>query len=196
MNTWQQRRDRLENLLDLREEDLDRQFDDKQTGEVAQLCLHPKKDFRALETLVQTPQSSVCFVSTPLARNGSVFVRKSVTKQWADRMKGVGSQQTGVSEELKLRVQQTSPLLERKILLEASKASRHDIPKLLCALADAESLYIFLEYAARGSLWDLMESSPNGVLDEDVLRPWISQSVLALAWLHSAGWVHRYASVS
>lgn len=88
-------------------------------------------------------------------------------------------------------MKQTSPLLERKILREASKASRKDVPKLLCALADAESLYIFLEYAARGSLWDLMESSPNGVLDEDALRPWIRQSVVALAWLHEAGWVHR-----
>lgn len=88
--TWQQRRDRLEALLDhLHTDELDTYFDEKQTGEVAQLCLHPKKDFRAIKTLVQTPQSSVCFVSSPLAKNGAVFVRKSVTKQWADRMKGV-----------------------------------------------------------------------------------------------------------
>lgn len=80
---------------------------------------------------------------------------------------------------------------ERAILLRSAKDRRHDVPRLFCALQDAEHLYILLEYAPLGTVWIAMENSPSGCVRESVARIWTAQAIVALNWLHEAGYVHR-----
>jgi serine/threonine protein kinase len=80
---------------------------------------------------------------------------------------------------------------ERSILIRAAQEGRDDVPLLICCLQDAFELYTVLEYAPCGTIWQIMESRTDSRLPEDLLRHWMAESLIALDWLHSTGWVHR-----
>src|SRR6202034_3209680 len=53
-------------------------------------------------------------------------------------------------------------------------------------------LNIVMDYADGGSLWDVLESSPDdGKISETDLRWWVPQVVSAIHWCHSQGFAHR-----
>lgn len=111
--------------------------------------------------------------------DGRVYVRKRISKKFA----------------LKIR-EQCSPQNERHILLLAlksqSRSSSSWTPHMLCAYQCPTYLNIVMEYAAGGSLWDVLESSSEGRLAATDLAWWTPQCVSAIEWLHSrAGFVHR-----
>ncbi|THH05678.1 hypothetical protein EW145_g4616 [Phellinidium pouzarii] len=93
-------------------------------------------------------------------------------------------------------------LTERHILLLALKSGIPSstkvvdpvvwTPRILCAYQCSSFLNIVMEYAAGGSLWDVLESSGTGRLMSADLGWWAPQCVAALGWLHShCGFAHR-----
>lgn len=80
---------------------------------------------------------------------------------------------------------------ERDIFLLAAQQERKDVPRLLAALQDASDLYMYLEVAPLGSVWDAMEAAPNGRLSEPLVAVWTKQAGDALQWLHELGFAHR-----
>ncbi|KAG1874823.1 kinase-like protein [Suillus subluteus] len=106
--------------------------------------------------------------------NGRVYVRKSIEKHFAQRTR-----------------EQCSPQLERDILLRAKRERSAWAPHLFCAFQTSTHLNIVMDYAEGGTLWDVLESSPEGrVLEVDLLW-WAPQAVCAINWCHSQGFVHR-----
>ena len=89
-------------------------------------------------------------------------------------------------------LQQCSPRFERDILLSALKTKSCWAPHLLCAFQTSTHLNIVMDYADGGSLWDVLESSPDdGKISETDLRWWVPQVVSAIHWCHSQGFAHR-----
>lgn len=92
--------------------------------------------------------------------------------------------------------QQCSPQFERDILVQAVKTDSKWAPHLLCAFQTPTHLNLVMDYAERGTLWDVLESSPHdGKVPEDDLKWWAPQIVSAIHWCHSQGFVHRCASI-
>lgn len=106
--------------------------------------------------------------------NGRVYVRKSVEKHFAQRTR-----------------EQCSPQLERDILLRAKRERSAWAPHLFCAFQTSTHLNIVMDYAEGGTLWDVLESSPEGRVPEADLLWWAPQAVCAINWCHSQGFVHR-----
>ncbi|KAG2031102.1 kinase-like domain-containing protein [Suillus americanus] len=106
--------------------------------------------------------------------NGRVYVRKSIEKHFAQRTR-----------------EQCSPQLERDILLRAKRERSAWAPHLFCAFQTSTHLNIVMDYAEGGTLWDVLESSPEGRLPEADLLWWAPQAVCAINWCHSQGFVHR-----
>lgn len=83
-------------------------------------------------------------------------------------------------------------LLALKSGIETASLTDNWIPRLLCAYQCPSYLNIVMEYASGGSLWDVLESSPNGRLDAADISWWAPQCVAAISWLHSVcGYAHR-----
>lgn len=106
--------------------------------------------------------------------NGRVYVRKSIEKHFAQRTR-----------------EQCSPQLERDILLRAKRERSAWAPHLFCAFQTFTHLNIVMDYAEGGTLWDVLESSPEGRVTEADLLWWAPQAVCAINWCHSQGFVHR-----
>ncbi|KAI0369843.1 kinase-like protein [Pilatotrama ljubarskyi] len=107
--------------------------------------------------------------------DGCLYIRKSTEKRFA----------------LKTR-EQCSPQLERDVLLRARKSESHWAPHLLCAFQTPTHLNLIMDYIGGGTLWDVLESSPqDGKVPEKDLQWWIPQIVSAIHWCHSQGFVHR-----
>lgn len=106
--------------------------------------------------------------------NGRVYVRKSIEKYFAQRTR-----------------EQCSPQLERDILLRAKRERSAWAPHLFCAFQTSTHLNIVMDYAEGGTLWDVLESSPEGRVHEADLLWWAPQAVCAINWCHSQGFVHR-----
>ncbi|KAI0917995.1 hypothetical protein AcW1_006983 [Taiwanofungus camphoratus] len=88
--------------------------------------------------------------------------------------------------------QQCFPQFERDILLRARRTDSHWAPHLLCAFQTPTHLSLVMDYAEGGTLWDVLESSPHdGKVPETDLRWWVPQTVSAIHWCHSQGFVHR-----
>jgi len=89
-------------------------------------------------------------------------------------------------------LQQCFPQFERDILLRAAKSNSCWVPHLMCAFQTATHLNFIMDYAEGGSLWDVLESSPDdGRISESDLKWWVPQIVSAIHWCHSQGFVHR-----
>lgn len=128
--------------------------------------------------------------------DGRVYVRKLVTKKMALRSREVCSLLLLLLSFAKQCFQQFSPQLEKQILLLALKEKTVWVPHMLCAYQCSTNLNIVMEYAEGGSLWDVIESSPNnGRISIQDLRWWIPQCVSAVHWCHSQGFVHRFVSL-
>ncbi|CAE7533741.1 CPK2 [Symbiodinium natans] len=56
---------------------------------------------------------------------------------------------------------------------------------------DAEAVFLLMEYCCGGDLFSLVTESPNGHLAENVARSFAEQMLMALAYCHSMGIVHR-----
>ncbi|KAL4263518.1 non-specific serine/threonine protein kinase [Pleurotus pulmonarius] len=87
-----------------------------------------------------------------------VYIRKSTEKQLALRARG-----------------QCSPQYERDILLRARKSQSEWVPHLLCAFQTPTHLNLVMDYAEGGSLWDVLESHPEGRIPEDDMSWWVPQ---------------------
>ena len=48
-----------------------------------------------------------------------------------------------------------------------------------------------MDYAEGGSLWDVLESHPEGRIPEDDMSWWVPQIVSAICWCHEQGYAHR-----
>ncbi|EJD05220.1 kinase-like protein [Fomitiporia mediterranea MF3/22] len=135
------------------------------------------KDLVSFGPLADAQFGMVELVSCRL--DGRIYVRKRVSKKFA----------------LKMR-EQCSPQNERRILLLALKSQPRNssswTPHMLCAYQCSTFLNIVMEYAAGGSLWDVLESSSEGRLSASDLAWWAPQCVSAIDWLHTrAGFAHR-----
>ncbi|KAG1745646.1 kinase-like domain-containing protein, partial [Suillus lakei] len=106
--------------------------------------------------------------------DGRVYVRKSIEKHFAQRTR-----------------EQCSPQLERDILLRALRERSSWAPHLLCAFQTSTHLNVVMDYAEGGTLWDVLESSPEGRVSEADILWWAPQAVCAINWCHSQGFVHR-----
>lgn len=80
---------------------------------------------------------------------------------------------------------------ERDILLLAAQSWRPDFPRLLAAFQDSMDLYLCIQYAPLGTMWDAMENSPDNKLGEDLVSIWTLQAGEAINWLHGLGFAHR-----
>ncbi|KAI5118719.1 hypothetical protein M0805_004517 [Coniferiporia weirii] len=193
--TWFHRKAQLQTLLDCN-------GDDEEEGIALDRLLHGQavigrtqksnqidnirfsdKDLNSFGPLAEAQFGQVELVSCRI--DGRVYVRKRVSKKFA----------------LKTR-EQFSPQTERHIFLLALKAGmpsstkRMDpavwTPRMLCSYQCSSFLNIVMEYAAGGSLWDVLESSSAGRLAPADLAWWAPQCVAALGWLHShCGYAHR-----
>ncbi|KAL5498441.1 hypothetical protein ACEPAH_2583 [Sanghuangporus vaninii] len=135
------------------------------------------KDLTSFGPLAEAQFGTVELVSCRL--DNRVYVRKRVSKKFALRNR-----------------EQCSPQYEKHILLLAlkslSRSSSMWTPHMLCAYQCQSFLNIVMEYAAGGSLWDVLESSADGRLAGQDLEWWAPQCVSAIDWIHSrAGFVHR-----
>ncbi|KAI0310310.1 hypothetical protein OF83DRAFT_1295902 [Amylostereum chailletii] len=106
--------------------------------------------------------------------NGRVYIRKTIEKRFAYKTRD-----------------QCNPQLERDILLRAKTAGTQWAPHLLCAFQSDTHLNLVMDYAEGGTLWDVLESSPDERIPEDDLRWWFPQVVSAIAWCHGQGFAHR-----
>ncbi|KAJ7489158.1 kinase-like domain-containing protein [Mycena latifolia] len=107
--------------------------------------------------------------------DGRVYIRKSVEKQFALRVRN-----------------QCSPQFERDILLRARTTDSVWAPHLLCAFQTPTHLSLVMQYAEGGTLWDVLESSPlTGRVTEEDMAWWTPQVVSAVHWCHSQGFAHR-----
>jgi len=183
--SWIQRKKRLSLLLKCHEDEdaaglaLDRLLHGQnvigrtsRTTEIDVLRFQDK-DLELVGTLDRGQFGVIDVVTCQL--DGRVYVRKSVEKKFALRTRD-----------------QCFPLFERDILLRARKTDSEWAPHLLCAFQTVTHLNLVMQYAQGGTLWDVLESSPNDgkVLEED-LRWWTPQVVSAVHWCHSQGFAHR-----
>ncbi|KAG2151562.1 kinase-like protein [Suillus bovinus] len=129
-------------------------------------------DLVVLGTLDQGQFGMIDVVTCQL--NSRVYVRKSIEKHFAQRAR-----------------EQCSPQLERDILLCATRERSAWAPHLFCAFQTSTHLNIVMDYAEGGTLWDVLESSPEGRVPEADLLWWAPQAVCAINWCHSQGFVHR-----
>ncbi|KAG2095128.1 kinase-like protein [Suillus discolor] len=129
-------------------------------------------DLVVLGTLDQGQFGTIDVVTCHL--NGRVYVRKSIEKHFAQRTR-----------------EQCSPQLERDILLRAKRERSAWAPHLFCAFQTSTHLNIVMDYAEGGTLWDVLESNPEGRVPEADLLWWAPQAVCAINWCHSQGFVHR-----
>ncbi|KAH8112029.1 kinase-like domain-containing protein [Phellopilus nigrolimitatus] len=185
--TWPNRKAQLRSLLDCTSND------DEQEGVTLDRLLHGQaiigrtqkttqierlrfsdNDLESFGPLADAQFGIVELVSCRL--DGRVYVRKRVAKAFA----------------LKNR-EQTSPQTERHLLLLAlkSKSNVTWAPRMLCAYQCATHLNIVMEYAAGGSLWDVLECAPRGRLAPADLAWWAPQCVAALGWCHEQDFAHR-----
>lgn len=79
--------------------------------------------------------------------------------------------------------------LERRIHLAATDHA----PALFASFQSSSSLYLVVEYASCGSLWDHIatQSEHTIVLSAEETLYWTSQMVAAIGWLHQLGYAHR-----
>ncbi|KAF8917891.1 kinase-like domain-containing protein [Mucidula mucida] len=186
--SWNTRKSRLQELLKSRgdeDEDglaLDRLLhghsvigktgEGPRTNEIESIRLQDS-DFRPVGTLDYGQFGAIDVVNCRL--NGRVYVRKTIDKKFALRMR-----------------EQCSPQVERDILARANVTKSHWSPHLLCAYQTQSHLKFVMEYAEGGTLWDVLESSPlDGRVAEADIRWWAPQIVSAVHWCHSQGYVHR-----
>ncbi|TFK59733.1 kinase-like protein [Pluteus cervinus] len=106
--------------------------------------------------------------------NGISYVRKSIQKVFAMRTR-----------------EQCSPQYERDLLLLARKSNTKWAPQLLCAFQTPTHLSLIMDYAEGGTLWDVLESSPDERIKAQNMRWWTPQIVSAVHWCHTQGFVHR-----
>ncbi|KAJ7444570.1 kinase-like domain-containing protein [Mycena galericulata] len=99
--------------------------------------------------------------------DGRMYVRKSVEKRFALRTR------------------------ERDILLRARMTESMWAPHLLCAFQTPTHLNLVMEYGAGGTLWDVLESSPQSRISEEDMAWWTPQVISAVHWCHSQGFAHR-----
>lgn len=93
-------------------------------------------------------------------------------------------------------LQQCFPQTERDILLLATRSNTQSIPHLIASFHSSSSLFLVMQYASGGTLWDVLESSPTppGISEAD-LRWWVPQAVAAISWCHDQGFCHRYTEI-
>ncbi|KAJ7767977.1 kinase-like domain-containing protein [Mycena maculata] len=106
--------------------------------------------------------------------DGRMYVRKSVEKRFALRAR-----------------EQCSPQFERDILLRARTTESIWAPHLLCAFHTPTHLNLVMDYAEGGTLWDVLESHPQGRVSEEDMAWWTPQAISAVNWCHSQGFAHR-----
>jgi BR serine/threonine kinase len=85
-----------------------------------------------------------------------------------------------------------NPSLQTKVQREIALMRLADHPHILKFLDYLESprhLYIVVEYASRGELFDYLVE--NRTLSEDAARPFLRQLIYGLEYLHSLGICHR-----
>ncbi|KAJ8689974.1 hypothetical protein PTI98_012821 [Pleurotus ostreatus] len=157
---WRSRKHRLDFLLQS-------QGDDDQDGIVLDRLLHGQsiigktartaeidsirfqdKDLNVVGTLDRGQFGVIDVVKCVL--DDRVYIRKSTEKQLALRARG-----------------QCSPQYERDILLRARQSQSEWVPHLLCAFQTPTHLNLLMDYAEGGSLWDVLESHPEGRIPED-----------------------------
>ncbi|KAF7419270.1 hypothetical protein PC9H_001857 [Pleurotus ostreatus] len=181
---WRSRKHRLDFLLQS-------QGDDDQDGIVLDRLLHGQsiigktartaeidsirfqdKDLNVVGTLDRGQFGVIDVVKCVL--DDRVYIRKSTEKQLALRARG-----------------QCSPQYERDILLRARQSQSEWVPHLLCAFQTPTHLNLLMDYAEGGSLWDVLESHPEGRIPEDDMSWWVPQIVSAIGWCHEQGYAHR-----
>jgi serine/threonine protein kinase len=106
-----------------------------------------------------------------------------------------------------LTVQHVCLPLERHLHLLAAQCEssvRPHAPALFAAFQSEQDLYLITAFAPCGTLWDRLNSGSCNKrfskqertqplpLPEDEVRWWVSQMVAAIAWVHAAGYVHRW----
>ncbi|KAG2110136.1 kinase-like protein [Suillus clintonianus] len=181
--SWTKRKTLLSSLLNSSDDDeeslaLDRILHGQQvigrttkTAEIESLRFSDR-DLVVLGTLEHGQFGVIDVVTCQL--NGRVYVRKSIEKHFALRTH-----------------EQCSPQLERDILLCAKRERSSWAPHLLCAFQTSTHLNVVMDYAEGGTLWDVLESSPEGRVPEADILWWAPQAVCAINWCHSQGFVHR-----
>ncbi|KAK9711813.1 Serine/threonine-protein kinase MRCK alpha, variant 2 [Basidiobolus ranarum] len=80
--------------------------------------------------------------------------------------------------------------MEERDILTLGKSSKW-IPKLHTAFQDHENLYLVMEYAPGGDLFSLLAKRDEPILDEEAAKFYIAEIILAVADLHTMGYVHR-----
>ncbi|TFK60050.1 kinase-like protein [Pluteus cervinus] len=186
-STWQQRKTRLATLLKSQgDEDADALALDRlmhghqvigktaRTSEIDALRFQDK-DLDLVGTLEYGQFGLIDVVTCRM--NGISYIRKSIQKVFAMRTR-----------------EQCSPQYERDLLLLARKSNTKWAPQLLCAFQTPTHLSLIMDYAEGGTLWDVLESSPDERIKAQNMRWWTPQIVSAVHWCHTQGFVHRYAA--
>lgn len=80
----------------------------------------------------------------------------------------------------------------------STRAEQRPIPRLFAAILSPTDYHIVIEHAPGGDLGSYMdqeiEEGCSAGLEEGLVRRWIAETVEALIWLNSVGWVHRSVS--
>ncbi|KAG8934462.1 hypothetical protein FRC01_002530, partial [Tulasnella sp. 417] len=130
------------------------------------------KDLTAVGTLTKGQFGSIHIVRCQF--DGVEYVRKTISKSTAIRFR-----------------HQCSVLSEREILLRAREKRCVWVPHLFSAFQSSSDLNFVMEYAAGGSLDDVLSCAPGGRLEEADLLWWTPQAISAISWCHSQQFVHR-----
>ncbi|KAG8952885.1 hypothetical protein FRC04_003334 [Tulasnella sp. 424] len=130
------------------------------------------KDLTAVGTLTKGQFGNIHIVRCQF--DGEEYVRKTISKSTAIRFR-----------------HQCSVFCEREILLRARQKQCVWVPHLLTAFQSSSDLNFVMEYAAGGSLDDVLNCAPAGHLEEKDLLWWAPQAMSAISWCHSQQFVHR-----
>ncbi|KAG9035725.1 hypothetical protein FRB95_010790 [Tulasnella sp. JGI-2019a] len=130
------------------------------------------KDLVVIGTLTKGQFGTLNVVRCQL--DGGTYVRKTILRSAAVRFR-----------------QQCSVEHERQLLLRARQTRSVWAPHLLCAFQTVTDLNLVMQYAEGGCLEDVLNCTAQGHLTERDMLWWIPQTVAAIAWCHSEGFIHR-----
>ncbi|KAF8325188.1 kinase-like domain-containing protein [Cantharellus anzutake] len=187
LRTWRERRNELVSILEVAGCD-----EHKAPGHVdpvalaVEECSRLSRQLRCTVESLRFSDSDFSFIcnfdrgqfgaleAVRCVHDGKVYARKCVQKSTAERYKD-----------------QCFVKTEREILSRATVTKCPWVIWLLCAFQTPMALVLVMEYAAGGSLWDLIASVPDSKVTEADLRWWVPQAINSIDWCHAQGFSHR-----
>jgi hypothetical protein len=153
---------------------------------------NPKKPSNIDETPAPTPTCPALHlthfsIGRPLGKGkyGQVYLAKHHATNYICALKMINKASIRRCEEERL--------VRREIEVHQNLA-HPNILRLLGWFHDDERIYLVLEYAPGGSLFQALRGQPGGRFREEVAARYLAQMALALRYMHGKNIMHRYVS--